>query len=123
MRVIAGSQPLDERQHVAVSPHPRGEAAEVREGGVGVRVVRQAHDVAIHPIGVGPVRFHRDRGEAALVDQPPGDARPLPVEVVRAVRGLADQDDAAVTDEIQQPVVVVRLSRDRVLVLLGDAPH
>ena len=39
---------------------------------------------------------------------------PLPIEVVRAVRGLADQHEALVADEIDQAVVVRPVTRDGV---------
>ena len=65
VRVVAGPQPLDELQDVTIAPHPRREAAEVRQGGVGVGVVREPHDVAVDAVRVGPVRLDRDGGEAA----------------------------------------------------------
>ena len=107
VRVVAGPQPLDEVQHVVVAPHPRREAPEVRQGGVRVAVARETHHVAIHPIRVGPIALDRNRGEATLLDQAPGDAGALSVELVRPVRGLADEDEAPVTDEVEQRVVVV----------------
>ena len=84
------------------------------ERGVGVGVVRQAHDVAVDAVGVGPVGLDRDGGEAALVDQAPGDAGSLPVELVGAVRGLADQHEPPVAHEVEQAVVVPGL--------VGDGP-
>ena len=113
VRVVAGPQPLDEVQHVVVAPHPRREAPEVRQGGVRVGVARETHHVAIHPIRVGPIALDRNRGEAMLLDQTPGDAGALSVELVRSVRGLADEDEAPVTDEVEQRVVVVGLPGHR----------
>ena len=69
--------------------------------------MRQAHHVAVDPVRVGPVGLDRDRGEAELVDQPAGDAGPLPVELVGAVGRLADEHEAAVADEVEERVVVV----------------
>ena len=42
-----------------------------------------------------------------------------PVELVGAVRGLADQDETPVTYQLEQPVVVIAFARDQVAVL-GD---
>ena len=113
--------------HVPVAPHPRREAAEVGECRIGVGIVREPHDVAIDPVRVGPVALDRDDGEAELVDQPARDAGPLAVELVSAVRGLADEHELLVADEIEQRVVIVAVTmdpmrgvRDRMACLVGS---
>jgi len=60
VRVVPGAHPLDELQDVAIAPHPRGEAPEVRERRVSVCIVRQAHDIAIDAV--------RERADRARFD-------------------------------------------------------
>ena len=112
MRVVAGPQPLDELHDVDVAPHPRGEPLEVRQRGVGVEVEGLAQHVAVHPVGIWPVRFDGDGVEALLLDQPLRDPGPLAVEVVRPVGRLADEDVTALPDAGHQPVVVAAIARD-----------
>ena len=88
---VVSAQPPHEVEHIGVAPHPGREAPEPRKSFGGVGVVRLAAHIAIDPIGVGPVRFHRDGGEALLPDQPLGDLGALPVELVRPVRRLSEQ--------------------------------
>ena len=89
------AQPADEIEHLGVAPHPGREAAEVAQRLLGVGVLGRPVHVAVDAVGVGPVGLDGDRAEAVLVDQPPGDPGPLAVELVRPVRGLADQDERA----------------------------
>ena len=63
--------------------------------------------MAIDAGGVGPVGLHRDRGEALVLQEAARQARALTVELVGAVRGLADEDDARVADQVQQAVVIL----------------
>jgi len=51
--------------------------------------------------------------EAFLVDQPLGDLRALAIELVRAVRRLADEDQMRVADHLQQRVVIAAVTGDR----------
>ena len=105
--VVAGPEPLHEGQDVAVPPHPGGEPPEPPQCCLGIRVVGRAHHVPVHPIGVGPVPFDRHHGEPQFVDEPASDARPLPIELVGAVRRLADQHDPPIPDETEERVVVL----------------
>ena len=95
-----------------------GSRSEVRQCRIGVCVIGESHHVAVDPVGVGPVGLDRHGGESTFVNEPTGDAGPLPVELVRPVRGLADQDEAPVADEIEQRVVVVSSARDGVKIAL-----
>jgi hypothetical protein len=65
-------------------------------------------DPAVDPVSIGPVGLDCDRAESLLLDEALRDERALPVELVRAVRGLADQDELRVPDQLQQPVVIAR---------------
>ena len=76
-----------------------GEAAQ-RVDGLGV--VAAAADVAVDTIGVGPVRLDGDGVKPFSTDQPLGDLGTLAVELVRAVRRLAQQDEARVADELEE---------------------
>ena len=61
---------------------------------VGARVVAATAHVAVDAIRVRPVGLDRDGGEALLADQPLGDLGALAIELVRAVRRFAEQDEA-----------------------------
>jgi len=69
--------------------------------------------VAVDAIGVGPVALDRDGAEAALGDQPARDAGARLIELVRAVRGLAQQHEARVADAAQQLVELVVAAAQR----------
>src|SRR5262249_35724286 len=83
--LVIGPQPADEVEHVSISPHPGRKTLEAGERFDGFFVVPGAAYVAVHSVGVGPVSLDRDRAEPSLRDQPFGDLRALPVELVRAV--------------------------------------
>ena len=55
-------------------------------------------DVAIDPVGVRPVGLDRDGGEALLAISRWVIWRALAIELVRAVRRLADQHEPRVAD-------------------------
>src|SRR4029453_1757926 len=57
--------------------------------------------------------------EATLRDEATRDARALAVELRRAVRGLAEQDEAGVADQVEQRVVLRGVARER----QGEAPE
>ena len=101
------AEPADEVEDVGVAPHPGRESLESRQRVDGLGVVAATADVAVDAIGVGPVGLDGHGVEALLADQPLGDLRPLPIELVRAVRGLADQHEAGVADQLEQGIVVV----------------
>ena len=67
-RVVVRAQPADEVEHVGVAPHPGREALEAAQ-----RLARpsssspRAADVAVDPVGVGPVGLDGDGGEALLL--------------------------------------------------------
>ena len=106
--VVVRAQPADEVEHLGVAPHPGREALKAAQRLLGVRVLAGPADVAVDAVGVGPVGLDGDAGETLLLDQPAGDQGALAVELVGAVRGLAEQDEAGVADLLQQRVVVVR---------------
>ncbi len=112
---VSASQPADELVHVFVAPHPGRESRERRERQL--RAGPIAEHVVIDPGGVGPVGLDGDEVEAAPFDEGLRDPRPHPVELARAVGGLAQQDEARVSDALEQGVdrarvdVVDRLRR------------
>jgi hypothetical protein len=65
-------------------------------------VVRLAADVAIDSAGVRPVTLDQDSLEAMLGDQLLGQEGPGAVELVAAVAGLAEEDDAARSQALGQ---------------------
>ena len=106
-RVVVVAKPADEVEDVGVAPHPGRESLESRQRVDGLGIVAAAADVAVDAIGVGPVGLDGHGVEPLLADQPLGDLRPLPIKLVRAVRGLADQDETGVADQFQEGIVVV----------------
>jgi hypothetical protein len=104
--VVVIAEPADEVEHDRVAPHPGREALEAAQGLLGGSILAAAAHVAVHAVGVGPVAFDGDRAEALVLDEPPGDGRPLFVELVRAVARLADEHVVGVTDDVHQRVVV-----------------
>src|SRR6185437_1470946 len=65
----------------------------------------------VHPIRVGPVGLYRNSREILLFQQPLRDSGPLPVKLMSAMAGFAEQHDPRITDELQQKIVVTRRSR------------
>ena len=74
LSVVAGPQPLHEAQHIPVSPHPGGKAAEAPQRGISILVGRHAHHIPVDSVGVWPIPLDGDDRKAELVDQAPGDA-------------------------------------------------
>ena len=93
-------QPVDEISDHDVAPHPGGKAFEPAERIVGGSVTAQPANIAVDPVRVGPVRLGGDGTEALLLDEPLRDRRPRLVELLRAMRTLADQDDPRVSDDL-----------------------
>ena len=107
-----GAKPFDKGQYIAVPPHPGRKAAEVRECRIGVRIIGEPHDVAIDPC-VGPVCLDRHGVESTFVHQMTGDTGSFRVEVVSPVRGLSDEHEPPIADEIDERVVIILSARDR----------
>ena len=76
------------------------------ERGLGIRVVAFTANVPIHAVGVRPIGFNGYRAEAFLDDQTLGDLRALVIEVVGAVRSLAEEDESRIANEVEQWAVV-----------------
>ena len=58
------------------------------------RLIGQLPHVAVDGGGVRPVCLHGNDSEAVMLDQAPGDGGAGAIELRRAVRGLAQQNDA-----------------------------
>jgi hypothetical protein len=112
-RLVVSAEPARELDHLLVAPHPGGKAAERGERGVGVGVAGSALHPPIQSTHVGPVGFDGDGVETLLLEQPLRDARALVVELVAAVRRLAEEHEARVADPIEERVVVVALAGER----------
>jgi hypothetical protein len=114
---IVIAEPLEEAHHDPIAPHPAREPHEVGE-----RVVRgQVGPVAAHPSAgarrVRPIRLQRHDAEAARGDERLGDVRARMIELVRPVRGLADQHHAGIADQIEDLTDAARrIERDRMIV-------
>jgi hypothetical protein len=113
------AQRVDERHDIGVAPHPGRKAPEAGERVIGREIVAEAAHETVDAMRVGPVAFHRHGVEAVFLDQATRDRGTLGVELVRAVRGFADQYEAGVADQCEQGVVVVGAAGQRPRV----APH
>ena len=74
---------------------------------VGGFVVALVAHVAIDAQRVRPVALDRDAREAVVLDQPARQLRAEVIELVRAVRGFAEQYDVRVGEQIEQLIDLV----------------
>jgi hypothetical protein len=111
---VVRAQPVDERTHLGVAPHPCREPFEAGERGVCIGILAIAPHVAVHAVRIGPVSLDRHRGEAFFPDEAARDLGAHCVELVRAVRGFADEHDACAADALEQRVVIARRAGERV---------
>ena len=101
------AQPAQKVDDDAVAPHPSRKSREVGQRVIGGCVRSRVADPSMRAVGVRPVGFGRDRQKALFADQAFGDARALAVELVGAVRRLADQHKAGIADQVHQAVVII----------------
>ena len=113
-RLVVAAQPLGELDDHAVAPHPGGEALETAERLFGLFVSALAAHVAVDAVSVRPVGLDGDGVEAFLNDQPLSDFGALAVELVRAVRRLAQKHEARFAHQLQQRVVIRRRAFEHV---------
>src|SRR2546421_12936838 len=118
--LVVAAQPLGELDDDAVAPHPGRKTLEAAERFLRARVRALAAHVAVDAVGVRPVGLDGDGVEALLNDQTFSYLRPLAVELVRAVRSLAQQHEARFADQLQQRVVIRRRAFERVRRLAND---
>jgi hypothetical protein len=106
----------DELQHGLVAPHPLRKPARKAGQRLGRSqpIAGRAKHETVHEIRVRPVGLDGHGREALFFDEPAGDARPLVVKLVRAVRCLAQQHKARVADPLHQRVIIVRCAPKRI---------
>jgi hypothetical protein len=63
-------------------------------------------DEFVDVVCIRPVGLEQHHREPLLLDQPPRHARALTIELAGAVRGLAEQDELVVANDVQDTVVV-----------------
>src|SRR5262249_15385476 len=100
-RVIVVAEPADKIEDVGVAPPPRWKTLEACERIHGIGVVAPSANVAVDSIGVRPVGLDGDRIEALLDDQALRDLGPLPVELMRSVRRLANEHETSIADQLE----------------------
>jgi hypothetical protein len=112
---VVSMQPRHEGADVLVAPHPARKPLERVERALRVVVVgRVAAHVVIDAQCIGPVAFDRDGSKPVVLDQPARERGAVVVELVRAVRRLADHHDALVGDEVDEPIdVLLAMQRPR----------
>jgi len=92
--------------HDLVAPHPCRKPSKPRECRVGVRVIAESLQPAVHTVGVRPIALDAHGAEILLDDQASGEGGTLEVELVRPVRCLSDEDKAGVADHVHQRIKV-----------------
>jgi len=115
---VVRAQPFHERQELAVPPHPGRKPLEIGER---LRAVIRAFvlHVAIDAPGIGPVTLDGEGVESVVGDQRLRDLRTHPVELRRAVRGFAQQDELPAGGHVEQR----RIVRGVVQQAVGGFPH
>jgi hypothetical protein len=88
-------------------------ALESRERIVGARVLSEATHIPVDSAGIRPIAFNGDGAETTPFDQGTGDCCSKCVELVRAVRRLAEQYDVRVSDALKHRIDVRRLRKLR----------
>ena len=101
-RVVVRAEPSDEIQHVCIAPHPRGKASEPAQRLGSVGVTASAANISIHAISIRPIRLDRDHRKPLFLNQAFGDLRAVPIELVRPMRCLAEEDETRIADELEQ---------------------
>ena len=107
------AQPADKIEHVGVAPHPCGKAAELSQRFVGIRIRTTRVYKTVYPVGIRPVGLSGNALETFFRNQPFGDLRAPAVELMRAVRGFADQDKSGIPNKLKQRIVIVHSSAQR----------
>jgi hypothetical protein len=99
------AQPLDEREHLEVAPHPRREAVgEPEERSIGVGVAPAPPDERVDAQCIGPVGLDDDGIEASLGDEPLGDPCAIAIDLAAAMRRLAQEHEARVADGAEERI-------------------
>ena len=104
LALVPAAEPVDERHHHVVAPHPARKPDEVaKRFACGPVAARQA-DPSVDAVGVGPIGLHGQEVESAARDQRACDLRTSLIELMGAVRRFTDQDDVGVGHTIEQRV-------------------
>jgi hypothetical protein len=104
---VVPAQPLAEVGGLVVRPQPGGPPLERGERVTRIRGRPLLEpDAAVDPVAVGPVPLDRDEREGGLLDQPRGEQRAPPVELVRAVTRVPHHHDPGRADPVEQDVEV-----------------
>jgi len=118
--LVPAAEPAEKLEHGGIPPHPGGEALEAGEGRLRI-VVSSRPRPAAGAVGIGPVRLPDHAREPQLRDESLRDPGALAIDVVAAVRRLAEEHEARIASHPQERVVValaaaqeVRRGADRV---------
>src|SRR5207302_7277780 len=121
LRIVL-TKPISEGEDVHVAPHPRWKSGKVTQRLSGCRILSGTTNKAVYAISIRPVAFDRYHIELLLLDEPACDARALTIEIVGAMRSLANQYQPAIADPFHQRIVVGSFEgeRDSSPINLGD---
>src|SRR5215212_3926995 len=78
-----------------------------------IGVIAFTADEAVDAVGIGPVRLDRYSVESSFLDETAGDVGALRIELMRAMRRLADKDDLRTFESLQQRTDVARFATER----------
>src|SRR3954471_8716125 len=78
-----------------------------------IGVIAFTPDEAVDAVGIGPVRLDRNSVESSFLDETARDGGALRIELMRAMRRLADKDDLRTFETQQQRIEVARFGMER----------
>jgi hypothetical protein len=114
------SQPVGERLHFSVAPHPGREPSErLAAGGKGFAMAR----ISINARRVGPVRLDGDEGKAVMADEPLRDGGARTIEFRGPVSGFSDEHNARIGEAVEEQAELIRsLRRGKRLAMMTENP-
>src|SRR5579872_613870 len=119
--LVVISQPVGERLHFSVAPHPSGKAGEwLAAAG---KSFAMPH-IAVNARRVRPVRLDGDEGKAVMADEPFGDGGAGTIEFRGPVGGFSDEHNAGIGETVEEQGEFIRpLRRWKRLAMMTDNPR
>jgi hypothetical protein len=100
------AQPADQIQHITIAPHPGGEPLEIAQCLFGIAICTLTTYVAVDAIRTRPIRFDCDQIKTFFFNQPAGQFRTRAIELMRTVRGFAQQYQVGIANPFDQRVEI-----------------
>src|SRR5665647_425748 len=115
---IALAQPVNEIQHLAVAPHPDGEAGEGCPFGWGIFSMP---DIMVDTRSVWPIALNSDKSETLALDELARDTLAHTIEFRGAMRRFSEENDTRIADAIEQRFEVSRGYRFKLFARCRDS--